>query len=136
MYDEMLNEKYKEVQILEKQIYDQGQIAIDEVKTKQNLNSALALINSIIDTRELNKKQVLLLVDKIIVHEDISIDFYLKESRTVTNLINMVLKEYIEKYNKKNRECEINRIPFKIYVSSPSGSSSSSAPEYLSVVFK
>ena len=49
MYDEMLNEKYKEVQILEKQIYDQEQIAIDEVKTKQNLNSALALINSIID---------------------------------------------------------------------------------------
>ena len=60
-----------------------------------------------------------------------------KESRTVTNLINMVLKEYIEKYNKtKNRGCEINRNPFKIYVSSPSGSSSSSAPAYLSVVFK
>ena len=78
IYDEMLNEKYKEVQILEKQIYDQQQIAIDEVKTKQNLNSALNLINSIIDAQELTKKQVLLLVDKIIVHEDTSIDFYLK----------------------------------------------------------
>ncbi len=136
MYDEMLNEKYKEVQILEKQIYDQGQIAIDEVKTKQNLNSALALINSIIDTRELTKKQVLLLVDKIIVHEDTSINFYLKESHTVTNLINMVLKEYIEKYSKKIGNAKLIAPPFKIYVSSPSGSSSSSAPEYLSVVFK
>lgn len=113
MYDEMLNEKYKEVQILEKQIYDQGQIAIDEVKTKQNLNSALALINSIIDTRELTKKQVLLLVDKIIVHEDTSIDFYLKESRTVTNLINIVLKENIEKYNKKIGNAKLIAPPLK-----------------------
>lgn len=78
MYDEMLNEKYKEVQVLEKQIHDQQQIAIDEVQTKKNLNSALSLINSIIEAKELTKKQVLLLVDKIIVHEDTSIDFYLK----------------------------------------------------------
>lgn len=78
IYDEMLNEKYKEIQVLEKQIEDQQQISTNEIEMKKNLNSALSLINSIIESRQLTKKQVLLLVDEIIVHEDTSIDFKLK----------------------------------------------------------
>lgn len=78
MYDEMLNEKYKEMQILEKQFNDQHKIALDEVNMKQNLNSALSIINDIINSETITKKQVLMLVDKIVVHEDTGIDIYLK----------------------------------------------------------
>lgn len=43
-----------------------------------------------------------------------------KEDRTVTNLINMVFKKYIEEYNKaKNRGCEINRNPLKLFCTFP-----------------
>ena len=78
MYDEMLNDKYKEVQILEKQLNDQNQIALNETELKNNLNSALSIINEILSSKELTKKQVMLLIDKIVVHEDTGIDIYLK----------------------------------------------------------
>ena len=78
MYDEMLNDKYKEVQILEKQLNDQNQIALNEAELKNNLNSALSIINEIILSQELTKKQVMLLVDKIVVYEDTAIDICLK----------------------------------------------------------
>lgn len=78
MYDKMLNEKYKIIQALEQQIADYNKSAVDEVEMKNDLNSALSIINSIIASKELTKKQVMILVDKIVVHEDTSIDFYLK----------------------------------------------------------
>lgn len=78
MYDEMLNEKYKEVQILEKQLNDQHQIALNEIELKQNLNSAMSIMNDILTSKEVTKKQVMLLVDKIVVYEDTGIDIYLK----------------------------------------------------------
>lgn len=78
MYDDMLNEKYKTIQILEQQINELQQIAFDEVEMKNDLNNALSLITSVIESKELTKKQVLLLVDKIVIHEDTGIDFYLK----------------------------------------------------------
>lgn len=78
MYDEMLNEKYKEVQILEKQLSDQCKIKLDEIELKRNLNSAMSIMNEILSSQELTKKQVMLLIDKIVVHEDTGIDIYLK----------------------------------------------------------
>jgi DNA invertase Pin-like site-specific DNA recombinase len=78
MYDEMLNEKYKEVQILEKQLNDQQQLNLDEVEIKNGLNNALSIINDILATKNITKKQVLMLVDKIVVHEDTGVDIYLK----------------------------------------------------------
>ena len=43
-----------------------------------------------------------------------------KEDRTVTNLINMVLKKYIEEYNKAKKEgCEIHRNPLKLFCTFP-----------------
>lgn len=78
IYDEMLNEKYREIQILEKQLYDQNQIAIDEVELKNNLNSAMSIILDVLVSKELTKKQVMLLIDKIVVYEDTGIDIYLK----------------------------------------------------------
>lgn len=78
MYDELLNEKYKEVQILEKQLTDQCNIQLDEIELKKNLNSAMSIMNEVLLSKELTKKQVMLLVDKIVVHEDTGIDIYLK----------------------------------------------------------
>lgn len=78
MYDKMLNEKYKMIQILEQQLNELQQVAVDEVEMKKNLNNALSLMTDIINSKELTKKQVLLLVNRIVVHEDTSIDFYLK----------------------------------------------------------
>lgn len=78
MYDESINEKYKEMQILEKQIDDQNQFAQKESDLKKNLNSALSIINEIISSRIITRKQLLLIVDKIVVYEDTGIDIYLK----------------------------------------------------------
>lgn len=78
MYDEALNDKYKEVQILEKQLNDQHQIELNEVEMKDNINSALSLMYEIIHSKTLTKKQVMMMVDKIVVYEDTGIDIYLK----------------------------------------------------------
>lgn len=78
IYDEKLTEKYKEIQILEKQLSDQKDFAQKEVDMKNNLNSALAIINEILLKQDITKKQVLLLIDKILVHEDGGVDIYLK----------------------------------------------------------
>ena len=78
MYDKMLNEKYKMIQVLEQQLNELQQMPIDEVEMRKDLSNALSLITDVINSKELTRKQVLLLVDKIIVHEDTSIDFYLK----------------------------------------------------------
>ena len=78
MYDAKLTDKYKEIQILEKQLSDQEDFAQNEVNIKNNLNGALAIINEILLSGDITKKQVLLLIDKIIVHEDSGVDIYLK----------------------------------------------------------
>lgn len=78
MYNEMQNDKYKEIQSLEKQLETQQDININEVEIKNSLNKTLSIINEIIDNRDLTKKEVLTLIDKIIVHEDSGIDIYLK----------------------------------------------------------
>lgn len=86
MYDTKLTEKYKEIQIIEKQLSDQKDFAQTEVDMKNNLNSALAIINEILFTKDITKKQVLLLVDKIIVYEDGGVDIYLKgDLHKITN---------------------------------------------------
>lgn len=86
MYDAKLTEKYKEIQIIEKQLNDQKDFAQNEVDMKNNLNSALAIINEILFTKDITKKQVLLLIDKIAVHEDSGVDIYLKgDLHKITN---------------------------------------------------
>ena len=49
-----------------------------EVELKNNLNSALSIINDIVMSGQITQKQVLLLVEKIVVYEDTGIDIYLK----------------------------------------------------------
>lgn len=77
-YSEMQNVKYKEIQSLEKQIADQENIAMDEVQMKEDINIALNIMNEILLSKNVTKKQILMLVDKIIVHDDSGIDIYLK----------------------------------------------------------
>ena len=77
-YAEMQNEKYKEIQSLEKQIIDQQQFSIDENKMKEDINIALNIINEILSSKNVTKKQILMLIDKIIVHDDSGIDIFLK----------------------------------------------------------
>ena len=77
-YNDILNEKYQEIKSLERQIEDIKILAIDEVNTKKNLNCAIGIIDDAIASKTLTKKQVLMLVDKICVHEDGGLDIYLK----------------------------------------------------------
>ena len=78
MYSDMQNEKYKEIQSLEKQIEDQQKYSIKESRMKDDINIALSIINEILATSDITKKQVLMIIDKIIVYEDSCIDIYLK----------------------------------------------------------
>ena len=78
MYSDMQTEKYKEIQSLEKQLFDQQEMALDEVEIKKNLTSALCIINEIIFTKNITKKQILMLINKITVYENGGVDIYLK----------------------------------------------------------
>lgn len=85
-YDEAINERYKEMQILEKQIEDQDKFAQQELELKKNLNSALSMMNEIIMSKSITRKQLLLLIDKVVVYEDSGIDIYLNGNlHEVTN---------------------------------------------------
>lgn len=120
-YNEMQNEKYKEIQALEKQISDQNTISLEEDKIKDDINAALTIVNNILETKEITKKQILMLVDKIIVHDDSGIDIFLKGdlhklsnnyfkvSETRTNKIKKHLFDYIAAHPKKftKDECTV-----------------------------
>ena len=77
-YNDIQNEKYAEIKVLEQQLADMQNIAIDEIEIRKNLNSAISIINNVLTTQKVTKKQVLMLVEKIIVHEDGGLDIYLK----------------------------------------------------------
>ena len=120
-YAEMQNEKYKEIQSLERQIYDQQNISIDETKIRNDVNAALSIMNEILTTKDITKKQILMLIDKIIVHEDSGVDIilkgdlhklsnnYFKVNETRENKIRKYLYEFIaanpEKFTKD--ECTV-----------------------------
>lgn len=77
-YNDIQNEKYAEIKVLEQQIADMQNIAIDEIEVRKNLNSAISIINNVLITQKITKKQVLMLVEKINVYEDGGLDIYLK----------------------------------------------------------
>lgn len=103
-YSEIQNEKYKEIAALEKQINDQENFDIEESKIKGDMNIALNLINDILSTKEITKKQILMLVDKIMVHEDSGVDIYLRGN----------LHELCNNYFKVN-ETRMNKIKKYLY---------------------
>ena len=77
-YSEMQNSKYKEIQSLEKQISDQQMISMDENQMKEDINIAIRIINEVLSSKNITKKQIFMLVDKIMVHEDSGIDIFLR----------------------------------------------------------
>ena len=77
MYNETINDKYKMIECLEKQINDSINIETKEVEIRKNFKNTIHLLDDIINSKEITKKQVLLLVDKIMVYEDGSLDIYL-----------------------------------------------------------
>lgn len=113
MYNDMRNKKYKEIQSLEQQITDQKNSDIDETKIKNDVNAALTMINEVLSSRTMTKKQILTLVDKLVVYEDSGIDIYLKGnlhelsknyfkvSETTMNKTKMYLYEYIANHQDK-----------------------------------
>lgn len=78
IYNDIQNEKYAEIKVLEQQIADMQNVAIDEIEVRKNLNGAISIINNVLTTQQITKKQVLMLVDKINVYEDGGLDIYLK----------------------------------------------------------
>ena len=78
IYNETINDKYKMIECLEKQINDSINIEAKEIEIRKNFKGTIHLLDDIINTKELTKKQVLLLIDKIMVYEDGSLDIYLK----------------------------------------------------------
>ena len=77
-YAEMQNEKYKEIQSLESQIASQKTISLNEEKMKGDVNIALNIINEVLTTKEVTKKQILMLVEKLVIYDDGGLDIYLK----------------------------------------------------------
>jgi uncharacterized membrane protein YheB (UPF0754 family) len=77
-YNDIQNEKLKEMKAIEKQIMDNQDEELDDVKIKNGLNNAIAIIDDILTTKKLTKKQVLMLVDRINVYEDNGLDVILK----------------------------------------------------------
>lgn len=112
-YSEMINAKYKEIQSLEKQIADRYDMDIDENKIKNDVDAAITLIDDILNTKDITKKQILMLVDKLVVHDDSGIDIYLKGNlhelsynyfkvnETTINKTKKYLYEYIAKNPEK-----------------------------------
>ena len=77
-YDDIQDEKLKEMKMIERQVLDSQVEELDEVQIKNGLNNAVAIIDDILTTKKLTKKQVLMLVDRINVHEDNGLDVMLK----------------------------------------------------------
>lgn len=77
-YNDIQDEKLKEMKAIEKQIMDNQDEELDDVKIKNGLNNAIAIIDDILITKKLTKKQVLMLVDRINVYEDNGLDVILK----------------------------------------------------------
>ncbi|MDD6640937.1 MAG: recombinase family protein [Erysipelotrichaceae bacterium] len=77
MYKEALNKKYKDIENIENMLKDKRQIVQDDSEIKDNVTTVLDLVNDTLDSKELTKKQIALLVDHIDVHKDGSLDIYL-----------------------------------------------------------
>ena len=78
MYESMLNEKYEVLQSIKRQINDLHTIINKKGEIGHNIQSASNLLDEVIRTKELTKKQILSLVEKITVYEDGGLDIYLK----------------------------------------------------------
>ena len=77
-YAKMLNTKYIELQSISARIDEIEEEASNNLDVKKELTSVLAIFDEILASKELNRRQVETIVEKIIVHEDDGLDIYLK----------------------------------------------------------
>lgn len=77
-YGNMINSKYTEIKLLNTQLDDLRKTALDGNDTRKELNDVLDIFDDIINSKNINRKQVETIVDKIIVYDDGGIDIYLK----------------------------------------------------------
>lgn len=120
-YSDMINVKYQTIQSLEQQILDQKTTTIDEVEIKNDVNAAITIINDVLNTKDITRKQILMLVEKLIVHEDGGLDImlkgnihelsnnYFKVNETTLNKSKKYLYEFIESHQQRftKDECVI-----------------------------
>lgn len=77
-YENMIRNKYSEIQTLTTQINDFKNKFLNSNDTRKDLNDVLKIFDDIIESKELTKRQIETIVDKMIVHEDGGIDIFLK----------------------------------------------------------
>ena len=109
-YSGMINEKYTQINTFKTQLEDYQRDALKGDTVHQDLNSAMAILEDIINTKQITKRQVATIIDKIVVYNDGGLDIYLKGNlhELCTNYIRMknldkdkILQEtisYIEQY--------------------------------------
>lgn len=78
MYSEMLDGKYIQLNSLQAQLQNHRKEVINETTVEADLKTALGIFNNIIDTKNITKRQLATIVDKIVVHDDGGLDIYLK----------------------------------------------------------
>jgi DNA invertase Pin-like site-specific DNA recombinase len=78
MYEKMLEEKYDGLKSLKTQLEDKKSNMFDDNSIYKNLTSAMDIMTKIIETKDITKRQIATIVDKIVVHEDGGLDIYLK----------------------------------------------------------
>ena len=111
-YSNMINEKYNEIKILTTQLDDKRKEMINGSEIRKDLGSALEIFDNIISSKNITKKQIAMIVDHIVVHEDGGVDIYLKGDlhELCTNYImckktnKTLITEATVEYIKKNPE--------------------------------
>ena len=90
-YSSMLNEKYTQINSLKIQLDDHKKEILQGDTLHQDLNTAMSIINEIINTKQITKKQITTIVKKILVYDDGGLDIYLKGNlhELCTNYIQM-----------------------------------------------
>lgn len=102
-YSTMINNKYIAIQSLTKRIEEMEDVVIEDVELKRELSSVLDVFDDIIASKNITRKQIETIVDKIIVHEDDGLDIFLKGN------LHELCTNYIQ-YKYSNREEIVKQI--------------------------
>ena len=77
-YESVMQEHYAKLASLKKQIDDHKNVAKNKLNLQKNLESAYSMFLDIIVRKTITKKQLGIILDQIVVHEDGSLEIYLK----------------------------------------------------------
>ena len=77
-YADMINEKSNSIKTLETQLNDQKSDELDSNDMKNSLKSVLDIFDEIITSKNITRRQVETIIDKLIIYEDGAMDIYLK----------------------------------------------------------